>query len=564
MGKNKIIDYLQKTVLSLIFLLLLFVSVGKINLAHAYLRDVLTSQTNGGWGTTYTMGYRFTPTSSGTITQLWCYSGTTSTVTLWSEAGTSLASTSINCTSGWVSGNITPVAVTAGTYYRVTAWGANYYGSISFPYTTTGITLDSSCYVAGSNAFPTCGTGWPVYGLVDVTLATGGSSTQTFTASNTGQSGSIQTWTVPSTGTYTIDAYGAQGGSGSGAGGYGARIKGDFSLTGGTQLKILVGQQGVSGTHQGGGGGGTFVTNSSNSPYIIAGGGGGGYNSSSSWGATTYMPGATGTSGNPGIYGYGSTTGGAGGTSGNGGGCSPQYPGASEGAGGGGLNGDGSTCSGTGGTNYGGKSFVNGGAGGTSNSAGSSAGSGGYGGGGAGEYYYYTGGGGGGGYSGGGGGTYWGGGGGGGSYNGGTNQTNTAGYQSGNGQVIITYASAPTPSPTPTSVPVTLNSTYELQGFYSTDADFIVGGQSSAASPAPTANFSGFTNCSSSPDYQLGIAGSIVVNAAHKGGVFSQQRNLCSSNALAPAVAFTQRPDFLLNFPSLFGINNYHYTEVAP
>ena len=41
----------------------------------------------------------------------------------------------------------------------------------------------------------------------------------------------IQEWTVPATTTYTIDAYGANGGGGSGyLGGLGARIKGDFDL----------------------------------------------------------------------------------------------------------------------------------------------------------------------------------------------------------------------------------------------------------------------------------------------------------------------------------------------
>lgn len=43
----------------------------------------------------------------------------------------------------------------------------------------------------------------------------------------------IQEWKVPVTATYTIDAYGAQGGNsaGGGVGGYGARMKGDFALT---------------------------------------------------------------------------------------------------------------------------------------------------------------------------------------------------------------------------------------------------------------------------------------------------------------------------------------------
>jgi hypothetical protein len=89
----------------------------------------------------------------------------------------------------------------------------------------------------------------------------------------------IQVWIVPFSGMYTIEAWGAQGGHSTNwnvYGGYGARMKGDFLLSAGTPLKILVGQQGTSNYYDGGGGGGTFVTTGSNSPLIIAAGGGGG------------------------------------------------------------------------------------------------------------------------------------------------------------------------------------------------------------------------------------------------------------------------------------------------
>ena len=48
----------------------------------------------------------------------------------------------------------------------------------------------------------------------------------------------IQIWTVPATGSYTIEAYGAQGGGD--YGGKGARIIGTFNLSSGDVLKILV------------------------------------------------------------------------------------------------------------------------------------------------------------------------------------------------------------------------------------------------------------------------------------------------------------------------------------
>jgi hypothetical protein len=59
-------------------------------------------------------------------------------------------------------------------------------------------------------------------------------------------------------------------------------MKGEFALTAGEILKILVGQKGFEETsyvhRPGGGGGGTFVVKSDNTKLIIAGGGGGGGN----------------------------------------------------------------------------------------------------------------------------------------------------------------------------------------------------------------------------------------------------------------------------------------------
>src|SRR6266436_5613383 len=57
--------------------------------------------------------------------------------------------------------------------------------------------------------------------------------------------GSLVTFTVATTDTYQILAFGAQGGSGgSGAGGRGAEIGGDFNLTAGEVLQIAVGGAG--------------------------------------------------------------------------------------------------------------------------------------------------------------------------------------------------------------------------------------------------------------------------------------------------------------------------------
>ena len=132
----------------------------------------------------------------------------------------------------------------------------------------------------------------------------------------------IQEWTVPATGTYTIEVWGAQGGNGQNTthtGGQGARMKGDFTLSAGDVLKILVGQQGSTSTYKaGGGGGGTYVVKKTGSgatditALIIAGGGsGGGGNNNPGNG----QPGLTGTSG--GNSTQGGFTGGSNGSGGN-------------------------------------------------------------------------------------------------------------------------------------------------------------------------------------------------------------------------------------------------------
>lgn len=234
-------------------------------------------------------------------------------------------------------------------------------------------------------------------------------------------SSGIQLWTVPRTGTYRIEVWGAQGGGGAYSGGFGARMRGDFTLTVGQIIKILVGQTG--GPTYGGGGGMTAVATIANVPLIVAGGG----NTQSAW-SSVLSHGVTSTNG---VAGSG---GAAGGTDGNGGATGPS--GTCDG--GAGFFGNGAS-NGYNGTPP--QSFINGGNGninGCSNSIG------GFGGGSASDGCIYGGSGAGGGYSGGGGTSsssqY---GGGGGSYNIGTNQSNDNGNTgtatlAGNGRAIIT------------------------------------------------------------------------------------------------------------------------------
>lgn len=250
--------------------------------------------------------------------------------------------------------------------------------------------------------------------------------------------GAFQTWTIPSTGVYTITAYGAQGGdaefgeyfsyASNGRGGLGAKVSGEFNLIAGQVLSIAVGGQGGQGWYGAGGGGGTFVMLSS-LPLLIAGGGGGGsYSTEASGGAI----GSSGQDGGSGAY-YGigglGGTGGFGGGGGDGGGQSWGY----SGGGGGGFYGNGANGAGTGGGS-GGFGFYAGLGGG----AGPNGAIGGFGGGGGGY------GGGGGGFSGGGGGGNYDGGGGGGSFNAGLNPDNAANVRSGNGVVYFTLIPEPT------------------------------------------------------------------------------------------------------------------------
>ena len=261
----------------------------------------------------------------------------------------------------------------------------------------------------------------------------------TFEATGTGRLGSLQTWTVPHTGTYRLEAWGAQGGGPRGDGGLGARVRGDFALTQGEVLTIGVGQRGgdtdlgsATLVNAGGGGGGASFIRRGGSLLLAAGGGGG-----ATYGSRPGQAGRVDTSG-------GSTNGSGGGSNGSGG----LFGGDTySGSGGGGwLSAGGNATYQWGNVAYsmGGEplsGLARGGTG-TNNTSVGAAGDGGFGGGGGAlRTTAYGRGGGGGGYSGGQGGTNGTngtGGGGGGSFNQGVNPSNTAGARSGDGLVQIT------------------------------------------------------------------------------------------------------------------------------
>ena len=86
----------------------------------------------------------------------------------------------------------------------------------------------------------------------------------------------LQTWYVPVTGHYQVEACGASGGNSfilkNKKGGVGAKVTGTVFIRQGTALDIIVGQKGI----DGGGGGGTFVVFSDDGTLLIIAGGGGG------------------------------------------------------------------------------------------------------------------------------------------------------------------------------------------------------------------------------------------------------------------------------------------------
>ena len=141
------------------------------------------------------------------------------------------------------------------------------------------------------------------------------------------------TFTAPVTGVYDILAFGGSGGASGGNGGLGAEVGGDFKLTAGEVLSIVVGDglQPFEGSG-GGGGGATLVLTSTRAPLLIAGGGGGAGGAQD--GGDGLIPGSGG-GGSGGAGGYGGGGGGGGGLYSAGGGA---LGGAAGGYGGGGGN----------------------------------------------------------------------------------------------------------------------------------------------------------------------------------------------------------------------------------
>lgn len=128
-------------------------------------------------GSDYNMGYKFTPNTNGSITELAfrINDSGSHTVRLFSISGTVLASATANGVSGsWVSTAIVPVSVTSGTSYVVavrtnSGVPAYYESGIRPPQTNGNIEINEGRWINGTDAMPTNAELW-FYGEADITF----------------------------------------------------------------------------------------------------------------------------------------------------------------------------------------------------------------------------------------------------------------------------------------------------------------------------------------------------------------------------------------------------------
>jgi hypothetical protein len=92
-----------------------------------------------------------------------------------------------------------------------------------------------------------------------------------------------------------------------------------------------------------------------------------------------------------------------------------------------------------------------------------------------------------------------------------------------------------------------------IEGLYSADGSFIV---------------QGVGNCPGTRDIPLNIEGTVVANAGRHGGgagtTFINGRTLCAGNSTTPVITFTERPDFLINYPEIVKTTTKVWQEIAP
>lgn len=102
-----------------------------------------------------------------------------------------------------------------------------------------------------------------------------------------------------------------------------------------------------------------------------------------------------------------------------------------------------------------------------------------------------------------------------------------------------------------TACNITTHGGCSIEGLYSADKDFIADGLKDCSDPM-------------SPDKRLNVAGTVIANAGRTGNTFINRRDLCDGNSSNPSVTFTERPDFMLSYPSFVKQTTRAWQEVAP
>ena len=315
---------------------------------------------------TYTITYNANG-GSGTMNKTTCTYDTNCTLAAnsFAKTGYTFASWTKDSTTGtsYAVGSTVKNLATSGNVNMYAKWNINSYkvsisttkmstssSSFNLNYNASNqitITPNSEYYISSGS----CTNGYTISGLTTGTSAT---SAQTVTINNNGKttgstctfvassscpytagtalgsydySGSSKNLTIPCSGTYTMEVYGAQGGNyGSNAGGLGGKVVATFSLSKGEVMTINTGGQngyngGGAASAYGVGGGMTYINSNAKGTLLIAGGGGG---------ATAKAAGGAGGTGG-GVSGNSGASGQAGGGAGGSGGSAGSYKAATYG-----------------------------------------------------------------------------------------------------------------------------------------------------------------------------------------------------------------------------------------
>lgn len=181
---NKKIIFL---IIPLLFFSFLFIKDAD---AAAVLQSCETGTVYCGNAWNYSMGYKFTPTENGQITQLCGYFSGTKWVRLYDSLYSPLSSVQVTSSNNWSCSSITPVSVTASQVYYVVAEiagsGGCYRDSQTLPKTCQTVTIGSTVYQIPSGVFNSSHSEYTphMYGMADVVFSQG--ATYALTTSKTG------------------------------------------------------------------------------------------------------------------------------------------------------------------------------------------------------------------------------------------------------------------------------------------------------------------------------------------------------------------------------------------